>query len=125
MSNNIIKSDRGDLYEINFENIPFHVNRIFIVDNVAIGEKRGDHAHYSEKQLIICIKGEIEANWITPDSSGSVILSEGDELYSHPLTWLTLTFMRENSSFVCLCSDYFNENDYIRDFSKFQEIINQ
>lgn len=126
MSTNFIESERGDLYEINFQNVPFHVNRIFIVDNVKVGEIRGEHAHYQEQQLIICLKGKIQADWITfNNQKGSAILSSKDELYSHPMTWLKLTFLEENSSFACLCSSLYNEDDYIRDFDKFQELINE
>lgn len=125
MNSNFIKSERGNLCEINFSNVPFHVNRIFFVDNVKVGEVRGDHAHYKEKQLIICTSGSIKAEWISGDGTqGSGVLNVGDELYSYPMTWLKLTFLVENSSFACLCSDYYNEDDYIRDFDKFQELIN-
>ena len=125
MSTNFIESDRGNLYEINFQNVPFHVNRIFIVNNVKVGEIRGEHAHYEEKQLIICLKGKIQAEWITFDNQkGSSILTSTNELYSHPMTWLKLTFLEENSSFACLCSNLYYEDDYIRDFNKFQELIN-
>lgn len=125
MNSNFIKSDRGNLCEINFSNVPFHVNRIFFVDNVKVGEVRGDHAHHKEKQFIICTNGSIKVEWISSKGIySSDILNIGDEFYSIPMTWLKLTFLVENSSFACLCSNYYNEEDYIRDFSKFQELIN-
>lgn len=48
--------ERGSLLPLEFDSIDFEPKRIFIVNNVPVGTVRGDHAHFTTKQLLICSK---------------------------------------------------------------------
>ena len=39
----------------------------------------------------------------------------------NPLTWVTLKFLKKDSILMCLCTNKYNERDYIR---KYDEYLN-
>ena len=40
--------------------VPFDINRVFYVYGVGDREKRGKHAHFKTKQVLICLSGKVE-----------------------------------------------------------------
>ena len=49
--------ERGNLLPIEFSQLDFDPKRIFVVNDVPVGDVRGNHAHYKTKQYLICTKG--------------------------------------------------------------------
>ena len=54
------RADDGILYPLHFSDLPFKVQRFFLVRDVPIGERRGNHAHYVNKTYLVCAQGEID-----------------------------------------------------------------
>jgi dTDP-4-dehydrorhamnose 3,5-epimerase-like enzyme len=119
---NII-SDRGNLLELDITNLPFIPKRFFFVDNVEIGGIRGNHAHLKDDQLLVCTNGQLEITTINKEDINIQNISRSQVIYIPILTWCSIKFLTHNASFMCICSESYDESEYIRDFNKFKEII--
>jgi len=118
------REDGSFLSAFSLRDIPFEVQRVFLVsssDNEIC--QRGAHAHYKGRQLLVCVSGKIEINYENRESKGTLQLNPG-ESYNHPnLEWLDVVFKEKNSLLLSFCSDEFNEEDYIREYRLFQDVI--
>ena len=118
---------RGKLVSINdiLQDIPFNVKRMMHISDVPDGDTRGYHAHKQNKQLLMCFAGTVEVKTIAKDDSGALVeqnhvLNEGDFLYTPEMTWGEQTYYN-NAILNVLCSEKYNEEDYIRDYEEFKQ----
>jgi hypothetical protein len=103
--------------------IPFNIKRVYFLYDVPGGESRGGHAHKNLQQLIIAANGSFD-----------VVLSNGVEserfhlnrcyygLYIPKLIWRELDNFSSGSVCLVLASEEFDEEDYIRNYSKFKKL---
>lgn len=118
-----ITDTRGNITFIEGErHIPFLINRVYYLYDVPGGESRGGHAHRKLEQFIISASGSFD-----------VIIHDGFErtkfhlnrsyygLYIPPMTWRELENFSTGSVCLVLASEYFDQDDYLRDFSEFIE----
>ena len=115
---------RGDLLPLNFSDLPFTPKRIFIVTRVPKGVKRGDHAHYTTKQLLICLKGVINVELFDGVQSFESTLEEGESIYVPEMMWDSQVFKTGEDILMVLASTDYDPSDYITDREKFKSIIN-
>jgi dTDP-4-dehydrorhamnose 3,5-epimerase-like enzyme len=108
--------DRGKLFAIN-RNMGFDVNRVFIIKGVEKNGVRGNHAHLNNKQLMICLSGEI---LVTTDSD-AIILREGQSFFVDNMVWATEKYLTGEDILLVLCSTEYDEKDYIRNYEDFLE----
>lgn len=108
------------------KDISFEIKRIYYIYNVELGSKRGMHAHKNLDQVLWCPYGSIEVildNGISKeefklDSPEKIlIVSKG--------VWHDMIWKSENSVLCVAASDYFDENDYIRDYNMFLKLIEE
>lgn len=122
---NKIESDTGNLTAIDIGNIPFVPKRIFIVDNVPIGSIRGNHAHIKDNQILYCLSGQLEITTTNKISKTTTICETGTIVNIPRLTWSSIKFLKEKSSFLCICSESYDESEYIRNYNEFNQLIEQ
>lgn len=118
---NFYCDDRGDLLPIDFKELPFVPQRIFVVNHVKDCQIRGQHAHKKCKQIILCLTGEV---WIVTYDGKKYVTKEifpGQALYIPPVVWCNQVFYNSGSIMV-FASDSYDEKDYIRNFEEFLEI---
>ncbi|SDC79824.1 sugar 3,4-ketoisomerase [Geotoga petraea] len=108
------------------KDIPFEIKRIYYIYNVPVNTKRGMHAHKELNQVLWCPYGEIE-----------VILDNGKEKKSYLLDspekallvgkgiWHDMYWKKENSVLCVAASEYYNEEDYIRDYEDFLRYVKE
>jgi hypothetical protein len=114
----------GDLLPFELKDFNFDVKRIFIVKNVPIGVKRGGHSHYTTKQVLYCLRGEIEVLLYESKDPKKIILKENDFITVDPLVWDEQVFLTYDSILLSFCNTDYNRADYIEDFDKFLSIKN-
>ena len=87
---------RGSLVALEAnKSIPFDIKRVYYIFATNMGVSRGYHAHRNLKQVAVCVTGSCRFIWremhdFTPDCV-----------------------------LMVLASDYYDEDDYIRDYHKF------
>ena len=112
--------DRGYLLPINFSELDFEPKRMFVVNSVPPNDVRGNHAHHTTRQLLICTNGHVK---VTLDNSEKVevhLLSKGQSVVIPKLIWDTQEFLSIDSEIVVLSSTEYSIVDYITNYREFQ-----
>ncbi len=116
-------TENGCLTGIDISSLNFVPKRLFIVDSVPVGAVRGNHAHLKDYQILYCLNGKLDITTIQKHETNTYTLSLGDKLNLPPLTWSFITFIEPDSSFICICSEHYDEAEYIRDYNIFIDLI--
>ncbi|MDN3202852.1 sugar 3,4-ketoisomerase [Algoriphagus sediminis] len=102
------------------EIFPEGIQRCFWVYDVDEDETRGNHAHRSEGQVIVAIKGKISLK-IT-DTAGNTkaftLENPYEGFYLPPKYWIQTKF-ESGAVLLGMCNEPFEDGDYIRDFEEF------
>jgi acetyltransferase-like isoleucine patch superfamily enzyme len=100
--------------------IPFEVRRFFVVFDVTSEEIRGEHAHRTLEQFLICLRGRV--NVMTDDGKQREVFtldSPAIGLYLSPLVWASQYKYSADAMLLVLASDRYRPDDYIRDYAEF------
>lgn len=106
------------------KDIPFEIKRIYYTYSVPVGTKRGMHAHKRLQQILWCpcgeIKvilddGEVKETYLLDSPEKALIVLKG---YWHDMYW-----KKEGSVLCVAASDYYDEDDYIRDYDEFLKCV--
>jgi UDP-2-acetamido-3-amino-2,3-dideoxy-glucuronate N-acetyltransferase len=121
-SKQILESN-GILMPIEFDNgLQFKPKRTFFVYGVPDREPRGKHAHYTTKQIITCLNGQITAILNDGVRIEQYELRPGDSLFIPNLIWDEQIYHTPDSILFSLCSTHYDTNDYINDFDEFIQL---
>lgn len=122
---NTLGDERGSLIAIeNNKNIPFDVKRVYYIFGTKQGISRGFHAHKNLTQLLICVKGSCRITLDNGRIKESIILNQPDiGLLIDGLLWREMHDFSEDCVLLMLASEYYDENDYIRNYDDFLNII--
>lgn len=121
----LVGDPRGDLSVGEFEKeIPFLPKRYFLVFNVPSEKVRGEHAHYRCHQFLVCVKGSCSVMADDGHTRCEVSLTSPDMgVYLPPLTWGVQYKYSPDAVLLVFASDYYDGEDYIRDYEKFSEVV--
>lgn len=117
-----IKEPKGDLTFTTFESdLPFEVKRSYWITEIPDQQLRGGHAHKSDIQLIVCVKGRVKAKLqaLDGDVHEFTLSSASEGLLIPPMWWGEMVFS-EDALLLGFASNPFNEKDYIRDKADFR-----
>ena len=104
--------------------IPFPIKRIYYIYDIMAGERRGFHAHRELMQYLICISGSCKVLMDDGTKSEEIMLNDPNQgLYIGPKVWHEMFDFSENAVLLVLASDYYEENDYIRDYNVFMALV--
>jgi len=103
------------------ENLPFAPKRVYWTYFTPEDVKRGGHAHYELEQILMAVSGRVS---VTIEETNGVInefvLDSPDKgLYIPKMCWRTMTYSH-NAVQLCIASDEYTEEDYIRDYDTFK-----
>ena len=116
---------RGQLIALEeMRDIPFVIKRIYYVYDTAPNVVRGKHAHKSLEQILVCIHGSCKVLLDNGTEKKVVPLEKPYEgLYIANNMWREMYDFSEDAVLMVLASDFYNEDDYIRDYDKFLEFL--
>ena len=126
-NNKTIVDQNGNLTPIEAKkDVPFDINRIFYVYGVRDEEKRGKHAHYATKQLLICLNGKIDVICKDGDKEVRYLLESPQQAVMIPeMIWDEQIYRTEDSVLLSICNTVYDKRDYISDFELFKKIKNE
>lgn len=121
MSFSVIGDERGNLVSLEeFKNIPFSIKRVYYLYDFNKELARGYHAHKKLQQVLICLKG-----------SCNILLDNGRKrevyhlnipqtgLFIDKYIWHEMDGFSEDCVLMLIASDYYDEQDYIRNYNEF------
>ena len=117
--------DRGMLVALEgLKDIPFEVKRVYYMYDTGKDVHRGFHAHKNLEQVLVCIHGTCKVKIDNGEESKIVSLEKPYEgLYISNDMWREMYDFSEDAVLMVLASEYYDEEDYIRDYSEFLSFI--
>ncbi len=117
--------DRGQLIALEeYNDIPFEIKRVYYMYDTLEGVRRGFHAHKSLEQILICIHGTCKVLLDNGREKKIVPLEKPYEgLYIPGNMWREMYDFSPDAVLMVLASDYYKEEDYIRDYDEFLKMI--
>ena len=104
---------RGRLTSINFQEIGFSISRVFTILCFDPELSRGEHAHKSCWQFLFSEAKSFQITYKNLDATGIVNVDQGSGLLVPPWNWIRIKFKNEGDLVVVICSDIYDEDDYI------------
>jgi len=106
------------------KNIPFLIKRVYYNYFTPADVSRGYHAHKKLEQVLLCVSGNIKVKVDDGNKAEEIDLNNPNEgLYIGPGVWREMYDYSKNSVLLVLASDYYDEEDYIRDYDEFVNTI--
>lgn len=104
--------------------IPFEIKRMYYISKVPEGTRRGFHAHKKLKQLLFCPYGRIQLILENEHGREEIELSDPSigVVIEEP-TWREMLWLQKDSVLCVAASDYYEVEDYIRDYGEFVKYI--
>ena len=118
---------RGSLIALEGNSIiPFEIRRVYYIFDTKENERRGYHAHINLKQVAVCVKGSCKF-LIDDGSERQDILLDSPEkgLLVEGLIWREMYDFSSDCVLLVLASELYDEDDYIRNYQKFMDTINE
>ena len=103
--------------------LPFSPLRIYWIYDVTNLTERGGHYHHKLEQVMICISGQLNISLESKNGlKKKYILNKPNKaLYIPSKYWRDITF-EENTILLCIASEVYDENDYVRSYKEFKNI---
>lgn len=102
--------------------VPFEFKRMYYISKVPEGTRRGFHAHKNLKQLIFCPYGRIQL--VLENEYGREEIELSDPSIGVVIeipTWREMLWLQKESVLCVAASEFYEVNDYIRDYREFRE----
>ncbi len=108
------------------ENLPFEIKRVYWTYYAPHEVIRGHHAHKELTQIIFAVSGSIKFELENIQGLKKSFILDRPEmgLFIPKLHWRTMEFSH-NAVLLCLSSEQYDENDYIRDYDEFISLSDQ
>ncbi len=100
--------------------VPFEVKRYFLVYGVSSQQIRGEHAHRTLHQFLICVHGSCHV--VADDGSRRqefVLDQPFIGLHLQPMTWAVQYKYSDDAVLLVLASDSYSAADYVRDYDEY------
>lgn len=117
--------DRGHLVVIEGNtDIPFDIKRVFYIYGSDHGVVRGRHANYNSEFVLINVSGTSK---VKVDDGKNQKVFDLDRphigIYLPKLVWKDMYDFSQDSVLLCLSSEHYDADEYIRDYDKYLEVM--
>lgn len=104
--------------------LPFTVDRFFLVYDVPSQELRGEHAHHRLHQLIIAVSGAVSVLTDNGTVREEVRLDEPTVgVHIPPMVWGVQFRHTADAVLMVLASERYQADDYIRDYDEYLQVL--
>lgn len=105
------------------DHLPFAPQRFFVVHAVPTRQVRGEHAHRSLQQFLVCLQGECSVLVDDGTSRREVRLAElHTGIHVPPMVWAVQYKFSPDAVLLVLASGPYDPDDYIRDYDTFVQL---
>lgn len=106
--------------------VPFEIKRFFMVFGVPNSEVRGEHAHKTLHQFLVCVHGSCHVAADDGSSRQDFVLDDPTlGLHIAPMTWAIQYKHSRDAVLLVFASASYDAADYIRDYSEFLRAVKQ
>ena len=105
-------------------NVPFDIKRVFFTYDVPGGESRADHANKTLVEFIVALSGSFTVSLDDGREKRKILLNKPYQgLLVNPMIWRKLEDFSSGAVALVVCSDFYNEEDYIRDYGEYLRAV--
>ena len=120
--------ERGTLSVSNLsdgEALPFEVGRVFWITNVPEGQKRGNHAHRTCHEALVCLQGSFKVKVDNGNGVSFVQILDSPQkgLYIPPMVWCELYDFTPDAVCLCLASGPYDKEGYLATLEAWQAAL--
>ena len=119
--------ERGMLVALEeLKDIPFKIKRVYFMYGTKQNIHRGFHAHKRLEQILICIHGSCKVKLDNGKEKKLVSLEKPYEgLYISSNIWHEMYDFSIDAVLLVLASDFYYEEDYIRNYEEFLNFMSK
>jgi dTDP-4-dehydrorhamnose 3,5-epimerase-like enzyme len=120
--------ERGQLVIVEgMQDIPFEIKRVFYIYGSDSTVVRGQHANKKTEFVLINVAGQSKVK--VRDGKGKDIVFSLNRphtgIYLPKMVWKDMYDFSSDSVMLCLASEHYDPNEYIRDYDEFVKIIKE
>ena len=117
----VVRDLRGDLTVAEYgKDLPFLPKRYFLIYGVSSREVRGEHAHRTLHQFLVCTNGSVTVMADDGENRAVFLLNRPNlGLYIPPRIWAAQYGYTDDAVLLVLASEIYKPEDYIRDYDEF------
>lgn len=103
--------------------VPFEVKRVYYIYDTTPGTIRGNHAHKTLKQVLVCVSGACTIACEMPDGTKTEHRLDWPDrgLLIDGLVWRQMKDFSKDAVLMVLANEHYDESDYIRDYESFKK----
>ena len=123
----VMGDERGSLIALE-ENrdVPFEMKRVFYIYGTQEGVPRGEHSHYKTKQFLVAVHGSCKVTLDNGKAKKTFELNKPNlGLFQDALIWGSMHDFSPDCVLMVLADNYYDEADYIRNYPKYIDVINE
>jgi len=122
----VVRDMRGSVSVGEVErHVPFVPRRYFLVFDVPGREVRGEHAHKTCHQFLVCVSGSCAVLVDDGSARREVSLDRPSlGLYLPPMVWSVQYKYTRDAKLLVLASEHYDPDDYIRDYAEYRRLAN-
>jgi dTDP-4-dehydrorhamnose 3,5-epimerase-like enzyme len=116
--------ERGHLIALeNNKSVPFAIKRVYYLTDTQPGVPRGFHAHKELTQVAVCVSGRCLMKMDNGQITEEVWLDSPDKaIVIDKMIWHEMHEFSADCVLLVLASDFYDEQDYIRNYDAFLEL---
>ncbi len=117
--------DRGHLVIVEGnQDIPFEIKRVFYIYGSDKEVIRGKHANYNTEFVLINVAGTSKVK-VDDGTNQKIFRLDRPHIgiYLPKMVWKDMYDFSHDSVLLVLASEHYDENEYIRSYSKYLEIV--
>lgn len=116
-----ITDPRGNLTFVEEnKHLPHDIKRVFFLYDIPTEESRGAHAHRTLHQTLICLSGSFDVMLDDGKTTATMHLNRPwIGLHIPPMIWASEVNFDHGTVCIVLTSDFYDADDYIRDYESF------
>ena len=118
---------RGSLVSVDLTTgLPFEIKRAYYIFGTKPEVSRGFHTHKTLHQVAVCLSGSFMLVLDDGEKREDVLMDSpfrGVDL--PPMLWHEMYAFSPDCVLLVLASDYYNESDYVRNYSDFKGMISR
>lgn len=118
--------ERGHLVIVEgMKDIPFEIKRIFYIYGSDASVVRGKHANRNTEFVLINVAGTSKVKVM--DGKGNEVIFVLNRphtgIYLPPMVWKEMYDFSADSVLLCLASEHYDPEEYIRSYEEFQKLV--
>ncbi len=123
-----IKGDqRGSLIALEKnKNIPFDIKRTYYIFGTKKNVRRGHHAHRHLSQILVAVSGSCKVHLDNGKATKEIHLDSPTKgLLVEDMIWREMYDFTSDCVLLVIANQYYDEQDYIRDYDDFKNTVNR